>query len=316
MGVFDVALIASTVRLVAPILLAALGGLATERAGIFNVALEGLMLIGAFVAVAVTHVTGNPWAGAGAAALLAMAASAIFAFVVIDLRGDQVVAGLAINILALGLTTYLVKPVFGTTGSFYDPNMPGLPEINIPFLSGLPVIGQLTAGFSALTYLAFVLAFVGHVMLYRHPWGIHLRAVGESPVAAGSVGIPVRRAKYAAVLLSGILCGLAGAELSISLVTQFVLGMTAGRGFIALVAVMFGRARPLPTMAAAILFGFAYALTLRLQGGIVPPQFVAMLPYVATIAVLVAVAVRAKRRNSSVLPITEAVVDDAAVATP
>src|SRR3954452_6218609 len=315
MGVFDIALIASTVRLVAPILLAALGGLTTERAGIFNVALEGLMLIGSFAAVAVTHATGNPWAGVAGAALFAMLTAAVFAFVVIDLHGDQVVAGLAINILALGMTTYLVKPVFGTTGSFYDPNMPGLPQIEIPFLSSLPFIGTLTSGFSALTYLAFVLAFLGHVLLYRHPWGIHLRAVGESPVAAGSVGIPVRRAQYGAVLLSGLLCGLAGAELSISLVTQFVFGMTAGRGFIALVAVMFGRARPLPTMAASILFGFAYALTLRLQGGFVPPQFVAMLPYAATIAVLIAVAIRANRKRRSLLPVTEAILDDAVPAS-
>lgn len=313
-GVLDVALLASTIRLVGPILLASLGGLTTERAGIFNVALEGLMLVGAFFAVAGTYWTGNPFAGVALAVIAAVAVALIYAFVVVDLGGDQVVAGLAVNILALGLTTYLVKPVFGTTGSFYDPEMAGLPEVHIPIVGDIPVLGTLLSGFSPLTYLAFGLAFVGHILLYRHHWGIRLRAVGESPVAAGSVGINVRRVRYLAVVASGVLCGLGGAELSISLVTQFVQGMTAGRGFIALVAVMFGRARPLPTLAACLLFGFAYALTLRLQGGSVPPQFVAMLPYVLTIAVLVAVAVRARRRRAAVLPVTESVLDDASVA--
>jgi ABC-type uncharacterized transport system permease subunit len=316
LGVLDVALIASTIRLVGPILLAALGGLVTERAGIFNVALEGLMLVGAFFAVAGTYWTGNPFAGVALAVVAAVVVALVFAFVVVDLGGDQVVAGLAVNILALGLTTYLVKPVFGTTGSFYDSKMAGLPEVQVPFFNDIPVLGALLTGYSPLTYLAFGLAFLGHIVLYRHHVGIRLRAVGESPIAAGSVGINVRRVRYVAIVASGVLCGLAGAELSISLVTQFVQGMTAGRGFIALVAVMFGRARPLATLAACLLFGFAYALTLRLQGGSVPPQFVAMLPYVATIGVLIVVAVRARRRRAAVLPVSEAVLDDASLANP
>jgi general nucleoside transport system permease protein len=290
--VLDLALVASTVRLVAPILLAALGGLLTERAGIFNVALEGLMLIGAFFAVAGAFWTGEPLAGVVLAVVAAALTSVVLA-VVVDLGGDAIVGGLAINLLALGLTTYLVKPVFGVQGSYYDPSLHGLPDIRLPLVDGIPVLGSLLSGYSILVYIAFALAIVGHVLLYRHPWGIRLRAVGEAPAAAASVGISVRRVRYAAVILSGVLCGLAGAQLSISLVTQFVTGMTAGRGFIALVAVMFGRAAPLGVLAASLLFGFAYALTLRLQSVGIPPQFVAMLPYLATIAVLVAVAIRA-----------------------
>jgi simple sugar transport system permease protein len=187
-------------------------------------------------------------------------------------------------------------PVFGVQGSFYDPALRGLPDIRIPLVADVPVLGQLVSGFSFLVYLAVALALVGHVLLYRHPWGIRLRAVGEAPTAAASVGIRVRRARYLALAVAGVLCGLAGAQLSISLVTQFVQGMTAGRGFIALVAVMFGRATPLGVLAASLLFGLAYALTLRLQGIGIPPQFVAMLPYLATLAVLVAVALRARAR--------------------
>jgi simple sugar transport system permease protein len=296
--VLDVALLGATIRLVSPILLAALGGLITDRAGILNVALEGLMLVAAFFAVAGTYWTGEPVVGLALAVVAALVVAAVFAVVVVDLRGDAIVAGLAVNILALGLTTYLVKPVFGVQGSYYDPSLRGLPEIHLPFVEGVPVLGTVLSGYSPLVYLAFVLAVVGHVVLYRHPWGIWLRAVGESPVAAGSVGIPVRRVQYAAVLLSGVLCGLAGAQLSISLVTQFVQGMTAGRGFIALVAVMFGRATPLGVLGASVLFGFAYALALRLQGAGIPSQFVSMLPYVATILVLVTVALRGRRRRA------------------
>lgn len=302
LSILDIALVASTIRLVAPILLAALGGLISERAGIFNVALEGLMLIGAFFAVAGSHWMGNAFAGLGLAVIAATIVALVFAFVVVDLGGDAIVAGLAVNILALGLTTYLVKPVFGVTGSFYDPKLQGLPDLQIPGVVDLPVLGSLLSGYSPLVYLAFALALTGHVLLYRHHWGIRLRAVGEAPVAAGSVGISVRRTRYLAIAASGVLCGLAGTQLSISLVTQFVQGMTAGRGFIALVAVMFGRGRPLPTLAASVLFGFAYALVLRLQGGWIPPQFIAMLPYVATILVLAAVAVRNRSRRRTALP--------------
>jgi simple sugar transport system permease protein len=295
LDVLDVALLASTVRLVAPILLAALGGLLSERAGIFNISLEGLMLVGAFFAVAGAFWTGEPLAGLALAVLAATLLALLFAVVVVDLGGDAIVAGLAVNILALGLTSYLVRPVFGVQGSFYDPDLRGLPDIAIPVIDDVPFLGPLLSGYSPLVYAAVVLAVAVQVWLFRHPSGIRLRAVGESPVAAASAGIHVRRVRYAVLLVTGVLCGLAGAQLSISLVTQFVLGMTAGRGFIALVAVMFGRAHPIGVLAASALFGFMYALTLRVQGTDVPPQFIAMLPYAATVVVLVLVAVRQRR---------------------
>ena len=306
-GIFDLALLASAIRLVTPILLAALGGLFTQRVGIFNLALEGLMLIGAFFAVAGTYWTGDPLLGVGLAVLAALIVALVFAFVVVDLEGDAIVAGLAVNILALGLTTYLMVPVFGVQGSFYDPALRGLPGLQLPGIEAIPVLGTLLSGHSVLVYLAFGLALAAHVFLFRHPLGIHTRAVGEHPVAAASLGIPVRRIQYLMVALSGVLCGLAGAQLSISLVNQFVQGMTAGRGFIALVAVIFGRAMPLGVLAASVMFGFAYALALRLQGVGIPPQFVAMLPYLATIVVLVVVAWRSRAARRRALRPIEAV---------
>lgn len=307
LGLFDLALLASTIRLVAPILLAALGGLFTQRVGIFNVALEGLMLIGAFFAVAGTFWTGEPLAGLALAVVAALLVALVFGLVVVDLGGDAIVAGLAVNLLALGLTTYLVKPVFGVQGSYYDPSLRGLSTIDVPIVDTVPVLGTVLSGHSPLVYAAFGLALATHVFLFRHPYGVRVRAIGENPVAAAAVGIDVRRTQYLMVALSGILCGLAGAQLSISLVHQFVQGMTAGRGFIALVAVIFGRANPLGVLAASLLFGFAYALTLRLQGAGIPPQFVAMLPYLATIGVLVVLAVRTgATRRRALRPIEEA----------
>jgi ABC-type uncharacterized transport system permease subunit len=312
----DLALLASTIRLVSPILLAALGSILSERVGIFNVGLEGLMLGGAFFAVAGTYWTGNPFAGLALAVLAAGVLSLVYAVVVVDLGGDAIVAGLALNLLALGLTTYLIRPVFGVQGSFYDPAMEGLPDIHIAFVEDVPVLGTLVSGYSPLVYLAFVLAIAFQVWLFRHPWGIWVRAVGEAPAAAASVGIPVRRTRYLALVGTGVLCGLAGAQLSLSLVTQFVVGMTAGRGFIALVAVMFGRAHPLGVLGASLLFGFMYALTLRLQGTGVPPQFVAMLPYVATIVVLILFAVREQRRRASAARTAVAEASEAAPPSP
>jgi ABC-type uncharacterized transport system permease subunit len=295
--VFDVALLASTVRLVSPILLAALGGMITERAGIFNVSLEGLMLVGAFAAVVGTAWTDQPTIGVVSAAGAAIVVSLVFAFVVVDLRGDAIVAGLAINLFALGATTFLMRAIFGVQGGYYDPTMPGLPEITIPVVADIPILGPLLSGHTILVYVGIAAVVVLQVLLFHHKVGLRTRAVGEDPVAAGSVGVRVRRVSYGAVLGCGLMCGLAGAQLSLGLVTQFVEGMTAGRGFIALVAVMFGRAHPIGVFAASLFFGGAYAIALRLQGAGIPPQFALMLPYLATIGALVLIQWQRSRRR-------------------
>lgn len=299
-AVLDIALLASTLRMVSPILLAALGGLITERAGIFNIALEGLMLMGAFWAVVAVAWTGSPVAGVLAAVLAAVVLALVFGVVVVDLKGDAIVAGLAINLFALGSTTFLMRAIFGVQGGYYDPAMEGLAKLDIPVLGSLPVIGDIVNGQTILVWAAFLFVAIIQVFLFRHTQGIRLRAVGEDPVAASSVGVRVRRIQYGAVLASGALCGLAGAQLSLGLVTQFVEGMVAGRGFIALVAVMFGRAHPIGVLFASLFFGFTYALALRLQGpGSIPPQLLTMVPYVATILALVVIyGRRASRRRA------------------
>lgn len=300
--IFDIALLASTIRLFTPILLAALGGMFTSRAGIFNVALEGLMLIASFFALAGLYWTGSAYIGLVLAVLSAIVVALIFGFFVIQVKGDAVIIGLAINILALAFTTYLMRITFGVTGGYYDPNLKGLPNLTLPIISDIPILGAILSGHSIIVYAAFVIVALAYVFLFRHPVGLHIRAVGENPQAAASLGIRVQRVQYLSVILCGALCGLAGAQLSISLVTQFVEGMTAGRGFIALVAIMFGQVHPVKILGASLLFGVAYAASLRLQGIGVPTQFVAMLPYVATLVVLIGVRLRKEKPTQQTTP--------------
>jgi simple sugar transport system permease protein len=297
--IFDIALLTSTIRLFTPILLAALGGMFTSRAGIFNIALEGLMLVASFFALTGLYWTGSAYIGLALAVLSAVIIALIFGFFVIQVKGDAVIIGLAINILALAFTTYLMRIIFGVTGGYYDPSLEGLPNLTLPIISDIPILGAVFSGHSIIVYAAFVIVVLADIFLFRHPMGLHIRAVGENPQAAASLGIPVQRVQYLSMILCGILCGLAGAQLSISLVTQFVEGMTAGRGFIALVAVMFGQAHPVKILGASLLFGIAYAASLRLQGIGVPTQFVAMLPYMATLVVLIGVRLRPQSREKA-----------------
>ena len=277
--VFSLALLFSTIRLATPRVWAALGGLYSERAGVINVALEGLMLAGAFTAAAVTFYAGSSVIGIlaamGAGALVAL----VLAVVCIRYKANEVVAGTAINILFLGLPAVLSGALFLSSGS-----TPQVPQENL-----IPAVGDV----SMLSVLALGVVFVTGYVLYRTPFGLRLRAVGENPEAADAAGIRVERIRYAAVIISGILAGVGGAYLSIGQSSLFTRNMTAGRGFIALAALIFGKWRPVPTMLACLLFGFADALTIQMQGVAklpsgedVPVQFIQMIPYVVTIVVL------------------------------
>lgn len=261
----------SVLRALTPILLAALGAAICERAGVFNIGLEGMMLIGCFSAVATSWFTGSPWLGVIAAGLAAAAYSLILAVGAVTLRGDAVVLGVAMNLLALGLTGFLLRTVFGVRGTFDD-----------PALSGLPLIG----GQSPLTYLSWAAVALIALTLSRHTWGLRLRGVGEAPGAAAALGVNPAKYQYGAVLASGTLCGLAGAQLALSNVTLFSENMTAGRGWIAVVAVMLGRAAPVGVLLAALLFAVAEAVGFRLQGLGLPQQATDAAPYAVTLAAL------------------------------
>jgi ABC-type uncharacterized transport system permease subunit len=262
------ALIYSTVRLATPLLLAALGGLFSERSGVINIGLEGLMLAGAFTAAVMTHYSHNPWIGLLTAILAGLGVALIHAVACIRYRADQVVSGMAINILFLGVPALLSGALFETTGS-----TPQIPKDQLMPLA--PVV------------LAFALVPVTWWVLSRTPFGLRLRAVGENPEAADTAGVNVDRVRYAGVLLSGALAAIGGAYLSIGQSSLFSRNMTAGRGFIALAALIFGKWRPVQTMLACLLFGAAEALSIQMQGvSEIPVQLIQILPYVLTLVVL------------------------------
>lgn len=301
--VFTPELFASAVRLATPIALAAMGASICEKSGVVNIAMEGIMLISAFAGVAAALLTGNAWVGVLFAVIAAMLFSALHAWASINLRADQVISGTAINILALGTTGFLMETIFGRPGTTdpvqhtIDPLF-SLPEnISGPFAVAWKWIDVVFLSFTPLVYVGIFSAVFLTWAMYRTRWGLRLRALGEHPRAADTVGVSVVRGRWAAVLMSGFMGGLAGANLTLEQVGSFTENMTNGRGFIALAAMIFGRWTPIGAYLASLLFGFADALQLKLQlfSDVIkiPPQFFLMLPYLLTVIVLAGVVGRA-----------------------
>jgi ABC-type uncharacterized transport system permease subunit len=278
-------LLASTLRFATPLMFAALGGLLCERAGVVNIGLEGLMLTGAFFGVLGSYETGSPWAGLGLAVLAGVLLASVHAVMTIRFGADQIVSGIAINLLALGGTSYLLVEIFGNPGS--SPQVAGFGDGGVPLVRDIPVLGPSLFGQSWFIWAAPLCVVAVWWWLSRTRWGLRLRASGEDPKVLEVAGVSVLPLRYGAVAASGVLCGAAGAYLSLSLLTSFSDNMTAGRGFIALAAVIFGGWRPLRTAAAAVFFGFASALVIRLPQGFADPQLLFTIPYVATILALV-----------------------------
>ncbi len=294
----DPSFLASVPRFVTPILLAGLGGAVCERAGVFNIGLEGMMLAGAFAAVVGAFFAGSPYVGAFAAILAGMFMAALFAEFNLRRGGDSIVVSIAINLLAAGLTAFLLRVIFDATGSFRGPGIAGFAPIDIPILCDIPVLGPLLSGQSILFYLSLLAVVALHVFFARHRLGLRIRAAGENPAALTAGGVSPNMVRFAALLICGALCGLAGAQLSIANVNLFVENMSAGRGWIAVVAVLLTRGRPIPLFFIALLFGAVDSLSFRMQGLGMPQQFTDMMPYIATLAVLTALSWWRLRRAS------------------
>lgn len=278
--IFSIALLFAAIRSATPLIFAALGGMFSERSGVINIALEGLMLAGAFTAAVVTFQTSNPYfgflTGIFAGALFAL----IFAVACIRFEADQVVAGMAINFLMIGLPALISGVIYDSTGS-------------TPQIDKADQLPNLFNNISIASILLFVLVPLCWYVLYKTPFGLRLRATGENPAAADAAGVNVIRLRYIAVVISGLLAGAGGAYLSIGQSSLFTKSMTAGRGFIALAALILGKWKPVPVMLACLFFGFMEALTIQIQGAIklpsgesIPVQFIEMIPYVLTIVVL------------------------------
>ena len=270
------ALLSATLVWATPLTFAAIGGMFCERSGVVNIGLEGMMLSGAFFAALGADKFGHWWMGVLCAAVAGAGFAAVHAFMAIHLRADQIVSGVAINFLALGLTGYFFIDIYGENGTPGD--LPRIPDVNVDFLGS--VFGHL----NLMIWVSFVLLIVAHITLFRTPIGLRIRSVGEHPRAADTVGISVYATRYGAVILSGVLAALGGAYLSIGYLGSFSENMTAGRGYIALAAVIFGNWRPFGAFAAALLFGGSTALSFRLAQpwGNASVLFQA-LPYVLTL---------------------------------
>ncbi|QQS31981.1 MAG: ABC transporter permease [Acidobacteriota bacterium] len=277
---FLLILLFSTIRLATPLIFAALGGMFSERAGVINIALEGLMLAGAFTAAVVTYELQNPYIGFVAGMAVGAIVALVFAVAVIKFEADQVVTGFAISLLMLGLPAVISSRIYDSAGSTQ--------QIAKEFL--LP---EFWNRLSIASILAFILVPICWYVLYKTPFGLRIRAVGENPEAADAAGVSVVKLRYSAVIISGILAAAGGAYLSIGQSSLFTRGMTAGRGYIALAALILAKWRPIPVLLACLFFGFTEALAIQMQGVIkmpsgedVPVQFIQMIPYVLTIIVL------------------------------
>ena len=292
-------LLDSTVRLATPLLLACLAGLYSERAGIFDIGLEGKMLMAAFFSAAVAYTTGNVWLGLLAGIASSLVLSGIHGLASITFRGNQLISGVAINFLAAGITVLVAQDWFKQGGR--TPSLEGSARFNpihLPLsdtLSGVPVAGpiyqELISGHTILVYAAFAAVPLTWWILFRTRFGLRLRAVGENPESVDTAGVSVIGLRFAAVGIAGILCGIAGAYLGTALQAGFVKDMTAGRGFIALAALIFAKWRPWHALSATLLFGLLQAVAVRFQnidlgGFVIPVQFMEALPYILTVVIL------------------------------
>jgi ABC-type uncharacterized transport system permease subunit len=298
--------IAADIRTAMPVMIAALGLVFSERAGVVNIGAEGILLLGSLAGVAGSWYSGSAWMGLLAAMLTGGLAALVFAWLTIRFYASQVVVGAAINILALGITTSLNRVIFGINSS--PPKIESFTQIHLPeFINRIPLVGRgLFTIFSQniLVYITFFLIPAAHFVMFKTELGLSIRGVGEYPRACDAAGINVYRIRYGTIIFSGFFCGAAGAYVSLGLLSFFMENMIAGRGFIALAAVVFGRYTPLGIMGASLLFGCGLALESRLQtlGAGIPSQFFLMIPYVLTIFGLVGFAGKHKGPAASGLP--------------
>ncbi len=299
LGLFSVGLFQNTIRNATPVLLAALGGLFTEHAGIMNIGMEGMILMGAFFAVVFSFTFASAPMGILFAVLVGVAVGLFFALFVVKLKSDEFIIGMTINTFASGLTIFMLRSVFGKVGTWAGEGIEGLDPINIPVIKDIPVIGSIFSGYSIFVYLSWLFVLVVWIFLYRTPYGFWIRASGEHPEALETAGISPVRMKVISSVLCGVFCGFAGAHLSLGFLNCFTEGMSASRGFIAFACVVFGMANPPKVFGAALLFGFLQALGMRLQSVGVPSDLTAAVPYLATVLMLVYITVSAARRKRS-----------------
>jgi simple sugar transport system permease protein len=305
-SIFNADFLASAIRIAIPLMLAGLGGVFSERSGVINIGLEGMMLTSAFIAIAATNFSNNPWIGILFAVIIGILLGLIHAIVTVTFKANQIVSGVAINLFASGITVFLSWLWFQETQIMAIARLPiwgfAVPQPGEApsWIRSLIVI---FAHHSPMVYLAFIIIILSHIIIFKTPFGLRLRSVGEYPQAADTLGVNVINMRYISVMISGALAGLAGSFLSLEQAHFFVKEMSGGRGFIALAAMIFGKWTPLGTAGAALLFGVGEALAIRLQGIFtIPVQFINMVPYLLAIFVLVGAIGRASAPRADGIP--------------
>ncbi|MHB1405400.1 MAG: ABC transporter permease [Desulfitobacteriaceae bacterium] len=303
---FLVSLLAGAIRMSVPILLPALGEIFTQRSGILNLGLEGIMLMGALGGFAGTYFTNNLWIGLLCAIAMGVIFSLIMAFLSVTVKANQVIAGTALTILGTGLSAFMYRAIFGIQK--LPPQVPTFQPLKFPLLTDIPVLGPIFFNHNILVYITLILVFLTAIVLEKTTFGLKVRAIGEHPRAADSKGISVPLIRYTCVAIGGAYAGLGGAFLSIGFMNTFLDGMVAGRGFIAVAVVIFSRWNPYRALAAALLFGGANALQMRLQaiGVPIPYQFLLAMPYILTILVLLSVSKKAEFPAAYTIPYSRA----------
>jgi ABC-type uncharacterized transport system permease subunit len=292
---FTLDLVRSGVRLGTPIILAAIGGALCNRAGVLNLALEGKMLLGAFLGILSAYFLKSTWLGVLVAALSGGLLGAVFAFLYLRYEVDLVILAIAINLFIGEMTVFFMRTFLGDVGTWSDPSIEQLPDIALPGIHNLPVLGRILSGYNGIVYLSWIAALATYFVLFHTKFGRHVRAVGENQAAAETVGINVPRVKVFALILSGALAAMGGAFLSIGHLTLFTRNMSNGRGWIAITAALFGFNHPIGVFFTGMFFGFADAFAIRLQTTTnIPPSLVQFLPHIFTLLAIILVAVRSR----------------------
>jgi simple sugar transport system permease protein len=280
-----------------PILLAALGGTFTFYAGVFNIAMEGMMLTAAFFAVLGSFFFHSWLVGIVFAILGSLGLALIFILFAVGLHTDEFITGIALNLFAVGATTYLLRQIFKVKGVFSSPQIVAIPRIHIPWIQDIPFLGQILSGQNLIVYLTVLVTILSAYVVFRTQFGLRLRASGFSPASLDSSGVSSTRMRVWSLLVCGVLCGLAGAFLSLGYVVLFTENMSAGRGWISLAAIILVNGNPWGIALISLVFGFSDGLGLLFQGYNIPAQFTAMIPYVATLIALYFYSVRGKRKQ-------------------
>lgn len=293
---FSAEMIASTLRMMIPLLFVSLGGLLTKQAGIENIGLEGVMLIGCFGGFVSNYYTESWVGGLVGGMFCSIVVSLLFGLFVVNLRAHEIVAGIAINTLGAGLTTYLLRIMFGVKGAFSDPRVVTLPTVRLAFLESNKALNTMLNNQSILLWIVILAVFFVSFLLYKTRFGYYVRASGANMEALATTGVSVTRVRYLALVLHGVFCGIGGTYLSTGYLTMYVENMTAGRGFIAIAAIAFGAAVPSRVTFAVLLFAFVESLSNRLQSINVPSYFALMIPYIVTVVVLAITSYRNKMR--------------------